>query len=88
MPERESELLQTINRGLNPEKGERLTQLQTKLRDETLNKREHGQLLRLTDELERLAAERLKALMELAAIRKTTVPKLMKELHLTDSGYA
>jgi hypothetical protein len=54
----------------------------------TLNKREHGQLLRLTDELERLAAERLKALMELAAIRKTTVPKLMKELHLTDSGYA
>ena len=88
MPERESELLQTINSGLNPEKSQRLAQLQTKLRDETLSRREHGQLLRLTDELERLAAERLKALMEVAAIRKTTVPKLMKDLHLTERGYA
>ena len=85
---RESELLHLINRGLSAEKSARLEQLQEKLRQETIRPREHQQLLRLTDELEKLAAQRLKALIELAALRKTSVPKLMSEMGLNDAAYA
>ena len=85
---RESDLLRLINRGLSPEKSARLEALQQKLRDETIARHEQAQLLRLTDELERLGAKRLQALMELAVIRKTTVPKLMNEMGLTAAAYA
>jgi hypothetical protein len=88
LPTRDSELLRIINRGLSLEKGAKLKELQQKLREETITSREHAQLLRLTEELERLGAERLKALIELAALRKTTVPKLMKEMGLTGNGCA
>ena len=84
----ESDLLRIINRGLSPEKSARLEALQQKLRDETITRHEQAQLLRLTDELERLGAERLQALIELAVIRKTTVPKLMNEMGLTAAAYA
>src|SRR5467141_2870747 len=69
MPARESGLLQTIGRGLSPEKNLRLQQLEQKLRDEAITQSERRQLLRLTNELERLAARRLKALTDLAAVR-------------------
>ena len=81
-------MLRIINRGLNPQKGARLEQLQEKLRQGTITQREHQQLLRLTDELERLGAQRLKALVELAAIRKTSVSKLMDEMGLLEAAYA
>jgi hypothetical protein len=88
MSARESELLRIINRGLNAEKSAKLEDLQQKLRAETITRREQAQLRRLADELERLAAERLKALIELAAIRKTTVAKLMEEMSLSEASYA
>lgn len=82
---RESVLLHAINRGLNAEKAARLGQLEQKLRQETISLREQGQLLGLTGELERLAAQRLKALIELAALRKTSVPKLMRQMGLAEA---
>ena len=88
MSTRESELLRVINRGLGAEKRTRLDQLQEKLRQETIHPRERQQLLRISDELEKLGAQRLKALIELAAVRKTSVPKLMSALGLNDAGYA
>jgi hypothetical protein len=87
MPGRESKLLGTINRGLSAKKAVRLEQLQEKLRDERLIPSEHREFIKLTDELEKLAAERLEALMELAAIRKKTVESLMQELSVTDEAY-
>ena len=84
----ESELLRIINRGLSPGKNSRLEELQQKLREETITPHEQAQLLRLTDELERLGAGRLQALMELAVIRQTTVPRLMKEMGLTGAAHA
>jgi len=86
LPSRESHLLRVINRGLSPDKNARLNALQQKLRAETINEREHAELLRMTNELERLGAERLKALIELAALRRTTVRKLMQTMGLTVSG--
>jgi ABC-type phosphate transport system auxiliary subunit len=88
MPARESDLMRVINRGLNAEKSARLEQLQEKLRQETIHARERQQLLRLSDELEMLGAQRLQALIDLAALRGTSVPKLMSELGLDDAAYA
>jgi len=88
LSERESELLRVINHGLSVEKSAKLEALRHKLSQEAITRREREQLLRLTDELERLGAERLKALMELAAIRKTTVTKLMNEIGMTEAAYA
>jgi hypothetical protein len=88
MSARESDLMRVINRGLSAEKSARLNQLQEKLREETIHPRERQQLLRLSDELEKLGAQRLKALIELAVVRKKSVPKLMVELGLNDAGYA
>ena len=88
MPLRESDLLQKIGRGLSQEKNLRLQQLEQKLRDEVITRNEHSELLRLTNELERLASQRLKALRDLAVLRRTPVAKLMQEMGLTDAGYA
>jgi hypothetical protein len=88
MSTRESDLMRVINRGLNAQKSARLDQLQEKLRQETILPRERQQLIRLSDELEKLGAQRLKALIELAVVRKTTVPKLMSEMGLNDAPYA
>jgi len=85
---RESDLLRIVNRGLSAANAAKLAELQQKLQNETISRREHAQLLRLTEELERLAAERLKALIEMSVLRNTTVPKLMKEMGLTESAYA
>ena len=87
MSSRESDLLRGVNRGLSPEKDARLARLENKLRQETITRREHEELLRLTDELESLGAQRLKALIELAALRKTPFAKLMRELGLADAAY-
>jgi len=84
---RESDLLRIINRGLTPKKQVRLQQLQQKLSEETITPRQHKQLLSLADELERLGAQRLRALMDLAAIRNTTVPKLVQEMGLALSDH-
>jgi hypothetical protein len=87
MSGRESEILRVINRGLSAEKSARLEQPQERLRQGTIRPREDQELLRLSDELEKLAAQRLKALIELASLRKTSVPKLMSEMGLNGAAY-
>jgi hypothetical protein len=53
-----------------------------------MSRREQEQLLRLTDELERLASKRLEALIELAGLRQTSVSELMSDMGLTEAAYA
>ena len=77
-----------INDGLDGQKETELETLQEKVRDETISSRERAQLLRLTDAIEEIAARRAQALIELAAIRKTTVQKLIRDLELTENAYA
>ncbi len=52
LPERESELLKIISRGLTPEKRGRYQELRDKMHTETLTESEQVELLRLSDELE------------------------------------
>jgi hypothetical protein len=88
LPKRESELLKVINCGLAPAKRRDYVGLQRKLRAEALTDAERVELLKLSDELELLGVARLRAMMELAAIRKTTLPKLMKQLGIEAADYA
>src|SRR5947207_759591 len=66
LPDRESELMKTINRGLSPSKRSTYQRLQQKNRREKLTVSERAKLLALSDELEWLGVARLQALTELA----------------------
>lgn len=77
---RESELLLAINRGLPPEVAEQYRTLVNRRRTGTLTPEEYPELLRLTDEAERLQAARIEHLAELARIRSQPLGSLMEEL--------
>src|SRR5262245_37038433 len=62
----EAELLQNINRGLPEAARQRYADLMAKRDEETLTPEEHAELLRLTDQAERLQAERMESLVALA----------------------
>ncbi len=82
LPEREAELLMKINRGLPTATQERLNKLIEKRRAETINAKELRELKKLTDRIEKLDAERLELLTELAALRNVPLRKLIKQLGL------
>lgn len=84
----ESELLMKINQGVPIDLQRRYDELKTKRRDVTLMLEEHSELLRLTDQIEKLEAERLECLTELARIRHMSLPLLMKELGIQPPAYA
>lgn len=82
LPEREAELLMKINRGLPTATQERLNKLIEKRRAETISAKELRELKKLTDRIEKLDAERLELLTELAALRNVPLRKLIKQLGL------
>ena len=82
LPRREAELLMSVNRTLPPESRARYRRLTAKRRAEELTPAEHRDLLRLSDDLGLLNAERVKSLLVLAGLRQTTVPVLMDSLGL------
>lgn len=77
---RETELLAEINQGLPARLADRYRALIERRRTGTLTSGEHAELLRLTDEVEGLEAERIKHLSELARLRRTSLAALMAEL--------
>jgi hypothetical protein len=82
LPARETELMQRINQGLPVAKSARYHELMAKRRLGTLPAEDYGELLGLTDESERLQAERIQYLAELARLRGTPLRALMDELGL------
>jgi hypothetical protein len=84
----ESELLRKINRGLPEPMWQRYKRLVT-LRDaELLTEEEHQELIRLSDKIEVLNAERIGYLLELAQLRHQSLSDLMNDLgiHPLDHG--
>jgi hypothetical protein len=79
----ESKLLARIDEGLPEALKKRLAELEDK-RDEpggnSLSEAEAAELLSLSDRAEKLHAERLAALVDLARLRGTTLPALMDQL--------
>ena len=82
VPQREAELLQFIAREKRTGFAERFAELQVKRRAFTLTSDEQGELVALSDEAEAFDVERLRALSELAQLRRISVPRLMKQLGL------
>lgn len=77
---RESELLAEINKGLPESSLARYRRLAKKRREESLSPAELEEIRSLSDHFEEIEAHRAERLVELAGIRKTTLPKLMREL--------
>lgn len=82
LSQRESELLMKINEGLPPALQERLSELVAKRRAEIISAKELRELKKLTGQVEKLDAERLGLLTELAFLRRVPVRKLIKQLGL------
>jgi hypothetical protein len=80
LPQKESELLLRINRGLPDGVAQRYRELIARRRAGVLSPGEYEELLRLTDQAEGLEADRLAHLAELARLRHTSLTALMDEL--------
>lgn len=80
LSEGETELLSRINQGLPSDLADRYRRLIEKRRAASLLPEEHEELLRLSDQSERLEAERVEALAELARLRGTSLTRLMSDL--------
>lgn len=76
----ESRLLGEINQGLSEQQWKRYRELIEKRRAEQLRKEEHAELITISDLVERLNVRRIECLTQLAALRGTTLPKLMEQL--------
>ena len=80
LPSREAELLAKINQGLPERLMARYHSLIDKRRAGTIDTDEYEELLRLTDEVEALNVQRIETLADLARLRGTSLPDLMKQL--------
>ncbi|MBS1791371.1 MAG: hypothetical protein JST85_26910 [Acidobacteria bacterium] len=80
LSQRESELLTAINQGLPPTDAKRMNALIAKRQSYTIKEDELQELIRLTDESERLNVERMKHLLELAHLRGVTLDEVMEQL--------
>lgn len=78
----ETALLLKINAGLPQQTQARLDELIAKREEETIKPDELQELIAITEDVERVDAERLEALSSLAQLRHTTVPALMATLGL------
>ena len=80
LSERESRLIERINRGLPEDFRRRYSQLTHKRDKRTLTSDEHAELLKLTHKAENQDAERAAALFELAKLRRVPIRILMKQM--------
>ena len=79
----ESDLLLRINQVLPDELRNRYDELIARRDEEVLTPEEHQELLRLTEEEERIEGDRLEALAELARIRGLPLRALMQDLGIS-----
>ncbi|MEK7833839.1 MAG: STAS/SEC14 domain-containing protein [Acidobacteriota bacterium] len=80
LPAKESDLLKQINLGLPPADAGKMKALIAKRQSYAITEDELQELIRLTDESERLNVERLKRLLELAHLRGVTLDEVMAQL--------
>ena len=80
LPLSESELLLKINQGIPRELQSRFNKLIAKRQALTLSEAEQAELIRLTDQIEQLDAERIESLAELARLRNQSLTDVMQDL--------
>jgi hypothetical protein len=82
LSKRETELFLRINRGLSEEQRRRMEELNEKVEESTITDEEHAELLRLAELAERISVDRLRAVVDLAKLRKISPEALMKQLEI------
>lgn len=87
LPKAESDLLRRINQGLPKELQKKYNELLEKRRAEELTPEEHKELLRLSDQVEKLEAQRVKYLAEMARLRQTNMTDLMNSLGIQSPAH-
>ncbi|MGI2904837.1 STAS/SEC14 domain-containing protein [Tolypothrix sp. VBCCA 56010] len=80
LPQAEAELLLKINQGIPANLQRDYKELMTKRDDEILTEYEYQKLLQLTDEIEKIQAQRIENLAELARMRGISLTALMENL--------
>lgn len=88
LPQAEAQLLLRINQGIPSNIQKRYDELIGKRRAEMLTLTEHSELLRLSEQVENLEAQRVEYLIELARLRKTSLVTLMEDLGIQTPAYA
>jgi len=83
----ESKLLQQINLGLPQTVWQQYHQLVAKRRAETLSMAEQQTLIQITNQIEIANAQRIEALIKLAALRHTSLDDLMAKLGIKSPLY-
>jgi hypothetical protein len=84
----EARLILKVHSNLPDRKRKRYHKLIEKSEAGRLTPEEHAELLTLVDESEKVWAERIKALAELARLRRATPVEVMKQLGITIPTYA
>lgn len=80
LPQTEAELLLKINQGIPSNFQTDYQELIAKRDDEILTEDEHQQLLQLTEEIEKIQAQRIENLAELSRLRGISLSALMENL--------
>jgi hypothetical protein len=88
LPRAESELLLKINKEIPTAIQKRYNELIVRRQAETLTPDEHEELLRLTQQVERLEVRRVENLAELARLREMSLTALMENLGIRPPTYA
>ncbi len=79
LSKKETELFLKINATVTEDQQKRYDQLTEKRLDGTLTKKERTELENLITEIERMGVERLRAVIELARLRKVAPDRLIKQ---------
>ena len=87
LPKTESDLLRKINQGLPKELQKKYKVLLEKRRAEELTPDEHKELLSLSDQVEKLEAQRVEYLAEMARLRQINLTDLMSSLGIQSPAY-
>jgi hypothetical protein len=82
LPGPDAGLLKQINQGFSDAWWEHYHELIRRRQESLLSAAEHRELIRLTDQVERREAKRLRALVKLAKLRRQPLTRLMKALGL------
>jgi hypothetical protein len=88
LPEKEAQLLQTINQGIPKDLRTHYQVLREKREAETLTEAEYDALIQLSNQIERIGAQRLEALANLAQLRQVSLLDLMETLGIQPMSYA
>ena len=85
--EKETMLLQNINKGLPQEMRKRFAELDRKRKAEKLSPLEQEELVKLTDRIEDFNAERIGFMAQLALLKGVSMTELVKEFELGNTEH-